>query len=327
MSSESPLVIKFREGPFENYFPAYLKTFGGERHADSYTYKNGKDEIEGLVLKLSDEIEMGLIRTYISQRYILDREQDNNPDYLHMVIINDGEYVQSYEDKSKNVEAESTIGVFFYDGMIPIKAEFPANIHYRSISFKFSKADLKINFQEALPLIEKMFGKENGVAYHFATPNEVTRLINDIFFFNKGGYAHKALMKARGLEVLAVILKAMEQMDDEQLNGLHQDDFLRLAAIKNKLLQSLTSSIKVEDIAQEFAISVSKLNRDFKTLFNTSIYKFYTHAKMDEAYRRLKTGEYSVSEVGYDLGYSNLSKFSDMFKKIKGINPKEVISV
>ncbi|MCG8581409.1 MAG: helix-turn-helix domain-containing protein [Bacteroidales bacterium] len=48
---------------------------------------------------------------------------------------------------------------------------------------------------------------------------------------------------------------------------------------------------------------------------------------MDEAYRRLKTGQYSVTEVGYDMGYNSLSKFSEMFKKVKGINPKEVIPV
>ena len=52
---------------------------------------------------------------------------------------------------------------------------------------------------------------------------------------------------------------------------------------------------------------------------------FYNQARMDEAYRRLKSGRYSVSEVGYDMGYSSLSKFSSMFKKLKGILPNEVV--
>ncbi len=98
-----------------------------------------------------------------------------------------------------------------------------------------------------------------------------------------------------------------------------------LMRIKKHLLDSLTDTINVEAIAEEFAISVSKLNRDFKALFDMTIYKFYTHAKMDEAYRRLQSGQYSVTEVGYDLGYNSLSKFSEMFKKVKGINPKEVV--
>ncbi len=47
--------------------------------------------------------------------------------------------------------------------------------------------------------------------------------------------------------------------------------------------------------------------------------------KMDEAYNRLKSGDFSVSEVAYDLGYENPSKFTQMFKKLKGFNPSEVI--
>jgi len=48
---------------------------------------------------------------------------------------------------------------------------------------------------------------------------------------------------------------------------------------------------------------------------------------MDEAFRRLRSGDFSDMEVGYDLGYQNLSKFSKMFKKVKGISPCEVIKL
>ena len=116
-------------------------------------------------------------------------------------------------------------------------------------------------------------------------------------------------------------------VDKDELNGLHIDDYERLLKIKERLLMSFEQKISIEELANDFGVSLSKLKRDFKTLFDTSVYQFYTQAKMDEAYRRLKTGEFSVSEVGYDLGYQNISKFSQMFKKVKGINPKEVVAV
>ena len=93
-------------------------------------------------------------------------------------------------------------------------------------------------------------------------------------------------------------------VNKDELNGLHKDDYERLLEIRSKLLSSFTQKISVDDLAAEFGFSTSKLKRDFKTLFQTSIYRFYTHAKMDEAYRRPKTGNYSVMEVGYDLGYN-----------------------
>lgn len=111
----------------------------------------------------------------------------------------------------------------------------------------------------------------------------------------------------------------------KQLNGLHADDYHRLQRIRKKIQSSLEEGIKPEALAEEFGINVSKLKRDFKPLFDSSVYQFFTHCRMDEAYRRLKTGEFSVMEVGYDLGYSNLSKFSEMFKKVKGVSPKDIV--
>ena len=209
--------------------------------------------------------------------------------------------------------------------MESIMDEFPANTPYKAISIKFHKASIENLIPDAVLMLSRMFPTDEGIAYHIATTIEVNQLITDILHYQKGIYGAPALIKARALEAFVITLKIMEQMTDDELCGLHIDDYNRLMLIKKHLLNSLTENINVEAIANEFAISVSKLNRDFKALFDMTIYKFYTRAKMDEAYRRLQTGNYSVAEVGYDLGYSSLPKFSEMFKKVKGINPSDVI--
>ncbi|MBI9063022.1 MAG: helix-turn-helix transcriptional regulator [Marinilabiliaceae bacterium] len=114
---------------------------------------------------------------------------------------------------------------------------------------------------------------------------------------------------------------------DKSLNGLHVEDFKRLNSVKKKLISCFDQKITIESLAEEFGVSASKLKRDFKQLFDTTIYQFYALAKMDEAFQRLKSGQYTVTEVGYDLGYQNLSKFAEMFRKVKGISPKEVIKL
>ena len=98
-----------------------------------------------------------------------------------------------------------------------------------------------------------------------------------------------------------------------------------LNEVRKKIISNLETSYTIEELSKEFGVSPTKLKMDFKHLFGTTIYKFYNQARMDEAYRRLKSGQYSVSEVGYDLGYSSLSKFSSMFKKVHGILPNDVV--
>nr|WP_321452262.1 AraC family transcriptional regulator [uncultured Carboxylicivirga sp.] len=327
MTHGQPLILEFEEGPFSNYMSAYHQHFGGELTPESYHYKGGKTEISGSSHIITDGIELGVAEIIHSEPINMIRIPDNNPDLLHMVIIHTGFYTQAYANQLQQLEAESAKGIFFYNGLFPLSAEFPANTPYKSIVFKFKKSALKQLIPEVLPLINTMYNSTEGTAYHIMPPRELSRLVDDILYYHKGGFASKTLVKARALEVLAITMKTIEQMDNDELNGLHIDDFNRLMRIKEKVIASITTPIKVEDIADEFAISISKLNRDFKTLFNMPLYKFYTHAKMDEAYRRLQSGKYSVTEIAYDLGYNSLSKFSEMFKKVKGISPKEVVAL
>ncbi|MBR8534077.1 helix-turn-helix transcriptional regulator [Carboxylicivirga sediminis] len=327
MKNTMPIILEFTEGKAENYFKAVHDYFGGELKADSYYFKRGATLIHGTSLQLTEGIELSIIDAIHTEALKMVRVPDNNPDYYHLVIIHTGKYTQSFEQELLKLEADSTKGIFIYNGMFPLEAEFPANTPYKAITFKFHKACLEDLIPEAAAMFKTMYPSDEGIAYHIPTTNKVNQLADDILSYQKGIYGAKAMIKARAFEAFVIIMKIMEQMTDDELHGLHIDDYNRLMRIKKHLLDSLTDTINVEAIAEEFAISVSKLNRDFKALFDMTIYKFYTRAKMDEAYRRLQTGNYSVAEVGYDLGYSSLPKFSEMFKKVKGINPKDVIAL
>ncbi|MBR8534079.1 helix-turn-helix transcriptional regulator [Carboxylicivirga sediminis] len=323
----TPLTLSFKEGAFDNYIKALYEHFGGKYKDNHYHFRNTKTQIHAAIQYIADGIEIGIMDAIHYEPILLERVPDGNPDYLHLIIIHTGEFSQSYNNQHQHLEADSAKGIFFYNGMFPLVAEFPANMPYRSIAYKFKKEALKHLIPEALPQISKMYQTQGGLAYHIPTTSEVNQLVDDIFHYHKGGFGTSALIKARAIEAFAITLKVMEQMDDDELNGLHIDDYNRLMRIKKHLQESFAGTINVEAIAEEFAISISKLNRDFKALFNTTIYKFYTHAKMDEAYRRLQSGQYSVTEVGYDLGYNSLSKFSEMFKKVKGISPSDVVAL
>ncbi|MBS2211970.1 helix-turn-helix transcriptional regulator [Carboxylicivirga mesophila] len=327
MKNTKPVLLELREGQVENYFKAMYDHFGGELKSNSYYLKKGTTLVHGTAIQLTEGIEFSIIDAIHSEALKMVRIPDNNPDYYHLVIIHTGEYTQTFEQELLKLEANSTKGIFIYNGMFPLEAEFPANSPYKAITFKFQKSCLEDIIPEAAAMLKTMYPTDEGLAYHIPTTNEVNQLVDDILRYQKGIYGAKAMIKARAFEALVITMKIMEQMTDDELHGLHIDDYNRLMRIKKHLLDSLTDTINVEAIAEEFAISVSKLNRDFKALFDMTIYKFYTRAKMDEAYRRLQTGNYSVAEVGYDLGYSSLPKFSEMFKKVKGINPSDVVAL
>jgi len=328
MSDINAIQVNLQEGNAQHYFEVMKKQFGGTCSENSYILDSGPIRINMSSYNIMDELEMMISETECYKPVIFNRTPDDDPDLIHINLILEGHYTQAYNEELKKMGAGSTKGVFLYDGQFPIQAEFPANVNLKWVGFKLRISELKNILTDAQKVMIDLFGNDQAVAYHTALPPELDRLLKDLFQYKELTSGQKPMMIARGIEIFTNLMTVLKELiDNKALNGLHVDDYNRLNAIKKKLSSCFDQKITIEDLAHEFGVSTSKLKRDFKQLFDTTIYQFYAVAKMDEAFRRLKSGQYSVTEVGYDLGYQNLSKFSEMFKKVKGISPKEVIKL
>lgn len=80
----------------------------------------------------------------------------------------------------------------------------------------------------------------------------------------------------------------------------------------------------IDQLAQEAAMSSAKLKKLFKEVYGTSIYAYYQKQRMNVARDLLLSGDYSVKEVGLQVGYSNLSNFAAAFKKEFNLLPSEI---
>ena len=99
-------------------------------------------------------------------------------------------------------------------------------------------------------------------------------------------------------------------------------DAERLLQVHNHLLTDLSTPPVLRELAQQAAMSETKLKQLFKQTFGSSVYTYFQQARMKEAAFLLKQGQHSVAEVGYELGFSNLSHFSRLFEKHYGLHPK-----
>lgn len=325
---ENTDIIHIKEGLTENYASAMHDYFGGVFENNSYYFKQGRTEINMITYPILPEFEIVTANAISQKTLVIDRIPDKEPDLIHLTFFKEGEPLRDGHDAFVKAAVDSPKGVFMHNGLFPLKTTFHANTRYRSISFKFTKSAFLKILPEAEGLFHRLFGHKDPMAYHLLMNPEQESVLNHIYKFKKADFGRIPLVVSRSLELFTLFFKSIEESaTKEELNGLHIDDYRRLLDVKEKLLSSFNQRISIENIASEFAVSVSKLKRDFKTMYNCSIYQFYTSAKMDEAYRLLKTGNYSVMDVGYEMGYQNLSKFSQMFKKVKGIFPREVISV
>jgi DNA-binding response OmpR family regulator len=77
----------------------------------------------------------------------------------------------------------------------------------------------------------------------------------------------------------------------------------------------------VEKLAEGVNMSRVQLHRKLKALANTTATDFIRHIRLTKAAELLQTGEQSVTQVAYSVGFDNLSYFAKVFQEQYGVLP------
>lgn len=81
--------------------------------------------------------------------------------------------------------------------------------------------------------------------------------------------------------------------------------------------------IRVDDLADQFAMSRRTLERRFKKATSNTITEYIQRVKVEAAKKSLESSRKNVTEVMYDVGYSDTKSFRDLFRRITGLTPIE----
>ncbi|MCJ7935768.1 MAG: AraC family transcriptional regulator [Chryseobacterium sp.] len=130
-------------------------------------------------------------------------------------------------------------------------------------------------------------------------------------------------LRLKAEELICRLVIAMEKRDEKRLYKLNNQDVETLYKVKEKILGQLAVPPVINDLAAAAGMSPTKLKRLFRQIFGNSIFSYYQEFRMKEAAFLLNEKKYSVSEVGYRLGFTNLSHFSKIFKEHTGMKPKQ----
>lgn len=131
------------------------------------------------------------------------------------------------------------------------------------------------------------------------------------------------LLRIKAEELICRLLMELEKREEVHLYPLNTADIQTLYEIKARILKHLDTPPLIKNLAEEANMSITKLQRLFKQVFGDSIFSYYQTFRIKEAARLLREEKLSVSEVGYELGFTNLSHFSRVFAEQIGVKPKQ----
>ncbi len=129
--------------------------------------------------------------------------------------------------------------------------------------------------------------------------------------------------KVKAEELICCLLMELVQRQDRSLHSINATDLSALYVIRDRLISNLVEAPPLVELAQLAGMSLAKLKRLFKQVFGCGPYSYYQTMRMKKAASLLREKQLSVSEVGYVLGFSNLSHFSRVFEEHIGMKPKK----
>lgn len=97
----------------------------------------------------------------------------------------------------------------------------------------------------------------------------------------------------------------------------------RIRKARELLIASMRNPPSLESLAQKSGLNVRKLNVGFRRLFGATVFNFLQEYRLEQAYKLISSGEMSVSEAAYHVGYG-AAHFATIFRKRFGISPSSL---
>jgi AraC-like DNA-binding protein len=104
---------------------------------------------------------------------------------------------------------------------------------------------------------------------------------------------------------------------------LKKQDIRYIRQAKTILTENFDKHITIPQLAKRTGINEAKLKEGFRELYGHSIHVYLQQLRLEKAKHLLMTTEMAITDITYHIGYSHVTHFSTLFKKILGITPTE----
>ncbi len=189
-------------------------------------------------------------------------------------------------------------------------------------AFLFFYADtLLIDFIEKydLAIDRQVRGREDDVCI-LKDADAFNNVILSFIPYFEENEVHSNILKIKFEELFLKILTSKDGSSFQKyLSKIYRDDAEFIRRVENSYADFTT----VREMARYFKISENNFRKKFQKLFGKTPKQWMDTKKLTKAKLLLEKSDKTVTEVAREVGYGDLSWFSQRFKQEFGVSPKE----
>jgi AraC-like DNA-binding protein len=205
---------------------------------------------------------------------------------------------------------------------------FPANtaINFTVVGVTAARLKHLLGIQNPNPTIQTILSGSPGFLFYESMGPDVQKTLKQLTGARQEGELSALYYNIKVQELMFLVFEQLLKRDTVRHSPVYKDDIDKLFIVRTAVLADLGLPPHIPQLAKLVGMSETKLKDLFRQVFGDSIYNYYQKARMEEAAFLLKQGGYSVTDVGNQLGFTNLSHFSRLFEKHYGVKPKRYAS-
>lgn len=184
--------------------------------------------------------------------------------------------------------------------------------------------------EEASRFIENLVGKQElnaNILHHFQ--QDFLQMVYTVLK-QKGIQAHKLLNEKKDIEIhakasrnVANLTKWLAHIVEKSIDYISniKESQSVVDKVKKYISENINMELHREEIANQVYLNSDYLNRIFKKETGMSISEYIMREKFNIAQKLLLNTSMAVSAIAAQVGYTNFSHFSKMFKKYTDMTP------
>jgi AraC-like DNA-binding protein len=324
------IVTKYKLTTYADYLHQMAALFGTTVFNNEFHLPERSGSGFFRTITLKDGPEALLYDFTLKDTLVLKRERNNQEHYT--LVFDELERERSFRlkiDSDESSDAVDRSAVFYLTSFLyDVESVLYANINVKGIRILLSDTWMQHYLQLAQNegVLEKYLALKSAGIWYKPVNNELQTLLHELL-----PETGKPLLFYQN-RVFRIIELFFDWLYNELKvvpgqTGLTRHDIEMAQKIEALLTEDVTKlPPTIKELAREAAMSESKLKKIFKIVYGLPPYEYYQRQRMHKARLMLLSGDYSVKDIGYTLGYANLSNFTLAFKKVFGQLPSQVLT-
>lgn len=191
-----------------------------------------------------------------------------------------------------------------------------------TVQFDFSMSDETLFGRNPYASITRMMQEaKKGLSFPMQAIMKVYGMLDTLSSVKDGFYAVQQFLTI--LYELSRCENARTLASSSYAKVTVEDDSRRILKVKNFISKNYMDELRLPELASLAGMSSSAFSRFFKLHTGRNISEYIIDLRLGYAARMLVDTDKSISEIGFDCGFNNLSNFNRIFKKKKGCSPSE----